>query len=123
MSEQETDAVDREPVPREQLETALEFLEVSHGEALRRPWSDEALALYQAIDILQGAMNEELRHPDEANRLEHEVDAIERSRKARDEGYAAATLLDERTGTGRVESVAKRDQPETLLGKVRQLFE
>lgn len=85
-------------LPREQLETALRFLEWSHGDALRRPWSDEAHAYYEAIDILEAALDEELRPPNELPRLGDEEQLIEQSRKAREEGYAAATLLDERYG-------------------------
>jgi len=87
-----------ECIPREQLETALRFLEWSHGDALRRPWSDEAHAYYEAIDILEATLDEELRPPDELPWLGDEEVLIEQSRNAREEGYAAATLIDERYG-------------------------
>ncbi len=85
-------------VPREQVETALQFLEWSHGDALERPWSDEAHAYYQAVDILEAALDEELLPPDEVSMREWQLEQIERSREAREEGYAAATLLRERYG-------------------------
>lgn len=83
-------------IPREQLETALRFLEWSHGDALRRPWSDEAHAYYQAIRVVEDAVEENLLPPDEADTLSAEEELIQRSREARDEGYAEATLLSER---------------------------
>lgn len=86
-------------IPREQVETALRFLEWSHGDALRRPWSDEAHAYYQAIDILEGALDEELRPPEGLPWMESEEELIQQSRAAREDGYRAATLLDERFGT------------------------
>jgi len=78
-------------IPREQVETALEFLEWSHGDALRRPWSHEAWAYYQAIDILEAAMNEELLPPGEVHNRESDVELIQQSREAREEGFAEAT--------------------------------
>lgn len=90
-------------VPREQVETALRFLEWSHGDALRRPWSDEAHAYYHAIDILEAALDEELRSPDEIPRFRSEKEFIQQSREARDEGYATATLLNERYGKDETE--------------------
>jgi hypothetical protein len=87
------DDTDPEAVPREQLETALEFLESCHGESLRRPWSDEAHAYYRAIDIIEAAMDEELRPATTINHDSFTAENIQRSREAREEGYAAATLL------------------------------
>lgn len=83
-------------VPREQVETALEFLEWSHGDALRRPWSAEAHAYYQAIDILEAAMDEELLPPGEVHNRESDLELIQQSRETRGEGYAEATCLHDR---------------------------
>lgn len=85
-------------VPREQVETALRFLEWSHGDSLRRPWSDEAHAYYQAIDRLEAALDEELLPPDEVPTLDSEQELIQQSREAREEGYVEATLFRERHG-------------------------
>jgi len=87
---------DDSDVPREQVETALRFLEWSHGDALRRPWSDEAHAYYEAIDVLEAALDGDLLPPDEVRETEAELELIQRSREAREEGYAEATLLEER---------------------------
>jgi len=102
-------------VPREQIETALQFLECSHGDALRRPWSDEAHAYYHAVDILEAALNEELRPPDEVPLLDWQREHIEQSREAREEGYAAATLLRERYED-------EQNKPEPLLRKLKRVF-
>jgi len=109
-------------VAREQLETAMLFLEESHGDALRRPWSDEAHAYYNAIEILDAAMNEELRTPEERVVLDHQKEYLERSREAREEGYAAATCLNTSRGESRVRAVKNDDQPETLAEKFIQIF-
>jgi len=90
-------------IPREQVETALRFLEWCHGDALRRPWSNEAHAHYHAIDILEAAMNDELRPPDKILRMKSETKLIQQSRQARKEGYATATLLNERYGKDETE--------------------
>lgn len=86
-------------IPREQVETALRFLEWSHGDALRRPWSAEAHAYYQAIDILEAALDEDLRPPEDLPWMKGETEVIQQSRAAREEGYRAATLHDERFGS------------------------
>ena len=80
-------------IPREQLQTALEFLEWSHGDALQRPWSDEAWAYYHAIDILEAAMDEELLPPHEVHNRESDLEQIRQSREAREEGFAEATNI------------------------------
>lgn len=85
-------------VPRGQVETALQFLEGAHGDALERPWSDEAHAYYRAVDILEAALDEELKPPEEIYVSDYDREAIQRSREAREEGYAEATLLRERYG-------------------------
>ncbi len=84
----------KECVPRDQVETVLHFLEVSHGEALRRPWSDAAWAYYEAIQILEDALDEELKSPADLPNQDNEY--IQKSRAAREEGYSAATLLEQR---------------------------
>lgn len=82
-------------IPREQLETALEYLELSHGMYLKTEQAREAHAYYESIDIIQAAMNEELRPPDDVRRSESTREDIERSRRAREQGYEAATLWDQ----------------------------
>lgn len=89
---------DGSDVPREQVETALRFLEWSHGDALRRPWSDEAHAYYHAIEVVEDTLNQKLRPPDEVSTLDSEQELIQRSREAREEGYVEATLFQERHG-------------------------
>jgi hypothetical protein len=100
---------------REQVKTALQFLEGAHGDALNRPWSDEAHAYYHAVDILEAALNDELKPPDELYVSEYDREAIQRSREAREEGYAAATLLHERFDD-------ERNKPEPLLQKLKRVF-
>lgn len=102
-------------VDREQLETVLQFLEETHGESLRRPWSDEAHAYYQAIEIVEDAMDGELRSRDDIHLTDRDVKNIERSREARSEGYAAATLLDERFDSG-------GSPNRTLLSKLHRIW-
>lgn len=80
-------------VPREQLETALRFLEWSHGDALRREWSDESHAYYMAVEMVEDAMNGKLRPVDEIRETDWERERIGESREARNTGYRAATML------------------------------
>ena len=100
----EKDTNDTNCVSRDQVVTALRFLEWSHGDALRRPWSDEAHAYYEAIDILEAALDGDLRPPNELPWLEGEDQLIEQSRNARNEGYEAATLIDESYGNKEIRS-------------------
>lgn len=84
-------------IPKEQAETALHFLEQSHGMALEYNEPKDAHAYYNAVDIVEAALNENLRPPDDLRHGEREINRIELSRDARDDGYAAATLLHEST--------------------------
>lgn len=90
-----TESDEQETIPREQVVTALRFLEESHGDALSRPWSDEAKAYYNAIDIIEAALDGDLKPPGEIDRKDWQQKYIEESRAAREEGYAEATLLGE----------------------------
>lgn len=85
-------------VPKDQLKTALNYLEWSHGYALNRPWSNEVLAYYHAVQIVEDALNEELLPHDEVPLNDSEQALIAKSREARDAGYTEATLFEERYG-------------------------
>lgn len=98
-------------VPRDQLETALEYLEVSHGMYLKIEDAKKAHAYYDAIDIVQAAMNDELKPPEEVHNLDHTKADIERSRRAREEGYEAATLWDQ-------QYTRSYDEPRGLFSEV-----
>jgi len=83
-------------IPREQLETALRTLEEFHGQSLRRPWSNEAVAYYHAIDMVEAALNEELKDPEDVFMRDWQWEYVKASREAREEGYREATCLDDR---------------------------
>lgn len=101
------------PTLREQVRNALEFLEHSHGMALRHDERDAAHAYYQAIDMVEAALDDELRKPEDVMHSELAEREIARSRDAREEGFAAATLLDQRFP-------GPTEEPTTTLAKIRQ---
>lgn len=103
-----------EVVERAQLEVALELLEWNHGQALRRPWSDDAGAFYEAIKTLEVALDEGYEtDPDRRTPLPDRE--ITRSREAREAGYREATLLDERITTSHRE-------PKGIIAALRRMF-
>jgi hypothetical protein len=115
LTDQQPDQIDRE-----QVEVALEILEAFHGRALKWSQSGEALAFYHAAGIVEDALNEEYDPDKEPYRHEWDTD-VERSREAREDGYAAATLL----GQERTVSVVKADDTNDdvgLLAAFRRIF-
>jgi hypothetical protein len=107
-------------IDRKQVEVALEMLEAFHGRALKRSHSDEALAFYHATGIVEDALNEEYDPEKEPHRREWDTD-VERSREAREDGYAEAALL----GQERTVSVVKaddRNDADGLLARFRRIF-
>ena len=98
-------------IPRKQVEVALHLMEEFHGDALRRPWSDEAHAYYHAVGAIEDALDEKL-DPNASHRLMN----VRRSRRAREEGYAKATLLNERYETN-------KSEPKTITQKIIEFFQ
>jgi hypothetical protein len=99
-------------VPQEQVETTLQFLETCHGLALQANQSGQAHAYYHAITMLEDALNDELRAPDDVSVDE---DSIERSRRARDAGFKEATLLEQ-------EKRGRPSEPPSVVQRLRSLF-
>lgn len=109
----QTETGREEPSLREQVRNVLDFLECSHGMALRMKDADAAHAYYQAIDMVEAALDDELRKPEDVMHSELAEKDIARSRSARDEGFAAATLVDQRLP-------GPTEEPTTTLAKIRQ---
>jgi len=86
-------------------------MEEFHGDALRRPWSDEAHAYYHAVEAIEDALNGKL-DPNASHRLMN----VRRSRCARKEGYAEATLLNESFDTN-------KSQPQSIIEKIIEFFQ
>ena len=78
---------------RQQVEFTKEFLEWVHGMALQYENIDQARAYYEAIDLVEASLECEWA-PDRMGWEEWQVEDIERSREAREEGVGAATLHD-----------------------------
>lgn len=81
---------------REQLEISKLFLEHSHGTAVEYGGPDEAKAHYEAIRLIDDAL-EGNWDAEEFDAMDDEMfrELVDASREARAEGYDAAVLLDE----------------------------
>lgn len=79
---------------RDQVEFTKEFLEWSHGMALRNRNSDKAYAFNSAIGLVDDALE---KNWDVASAVwdDRDLEFIEESREAREEGIKAATLHEE----------------------------
>jgi len=109
-------------VSRDQLETAKMLLEGAHGMALRDGRAGEAYAFNEGIEVIEDAMEGKFK-PD-AEPHETSIEDIQRSRNAREEGYEAATLMDQRFGTDKVVKVEKTDEAKDgLVHKIGRLFQ
>ncbi len=78
---------------RQQVEFTKVFMEWVHGMALQNENIDKARAYYEAIDMVEAALDGEWAL-ERAGWGERELEAIEASREAREEGVGAATLHD-----------------------------
>ena len=109
------DDAETQEVPAEELETALRFLEWSHGKALERCSSGEAHAYYQAIDIVEDAIAGELKEASGVIHSEEDRQVVERSREARETGYREATLFEKRYAE-------REEKADRLLDRVKRYF-
>jgi len=105
-------------IARDQVEAALQYLEWCHGEALRRPDSAEARGrarlAYDAIDIVEAALDNELQPPAEQSWLEWDREIIEKSRQARAEGHGRARLS---------KDYSSNEEEDGFVAAVRNLFD
>jgi len=97
-------------IPESQVNTALYLLEHFHSDSLEWERPQEAKAYYHAIETLEDAKADKLK-----DNYESPHGDVERSREAREEGYAAATLLGHNHRDW-------SDEPTTVLEKLRALF-
>lgn len=113
MSGESTDNVEQ---LEEQIRISKLFLEYSHGMALRHGNVEKARAYYDAIGLVDDAL--ERNWDPDAGGLDDELarNAIERSRAARSEGVKAATLHEQR-----MEQQRKKYQP-TLFDRILGWF-
>lgn len=97
---------------RAQLEVTKEFLEAGHGRALRYGTPKEARAYYDAIDLVECALeqNWDLERAKHHGKGDLAEDLIEESREAREEGHKAATRFEEELENRR----QKYDRPSLL---------
>ncbi len=82
---------------REQLEITKEFLEQSHGRAVRYDKPEQARAYYEALEDIETAL-EGGWDPENAGNIstDHLQELVDESRAAREEGFEAATLREQR---------------------------
>lgn len=80
---------------REQLAVTREFLEYYHGTAVETSHPREAEAYYEAIKLLDDALDHEFA-PERAPKDDMWDHYVESSREAREEGWKAATLAEVR---------------------------
>ncbi len=101
---------------REQLEVSKEFLEHSHGAAVRYENPEKAQAYYEAISLVDDAL-EKRWDPEKAGvgieEDSHFRELIEESRTAREEGVEAATLRDQQ-----LEKMRSKYRSESLLERL-----
>jgi len=82
-------------VDKAQIISALEFLEYAHGQALELERAGEAYAYNEAIELIEEAIEDNLRHPDEIPPDEKVEQYREDSQAAREQGLKTAAMLDE----------------------------